>query len=56
MERLHYRSTSLVDLQAEMHERNLLQDAARASRAPGSQRRVRSAPFGLSRLMGRLLG
>lgn len=55
MERLHYRSTSMVDLQAEMHERELLRDARAAhDRVPAPRRR--SAPMGLTLLRRRLLG
>lgn len=55
MERLHFRSTSLVDIQAELHERELLADARRATstRVP---RRPRVTRFGLSQLRRRILG
>ena len=52
MERLHYRSTSLLDIQAELRQSELLRDA-RASRPIETRRRRRSLPFGL-RLLGRL--
>lgn len=52
MERLHYRSTSLVDIQAELHQQELLRDA-RAVRPIEMRRRRRSLPFGL-RVLGRL--
>ncbi len=55
MERLHFRSTSRVDLQAEMHERELLQEA-RAARDRGPAPRRRSVPMGLTLLRRRLLG
>jgi hypothetical protein len=47
MERLHYRSTSLLDIQSE-----LLRDA-RAARPIEMRRRRRSLPFGL-RVLRRL--
>lgn len=49
MERLFYRSTSLIALQAEMRQRDLLRDAElpRFTRRP---ERGRSLPFGLSLL------
>jgi hypothetical protein len=52
MERLHYRSTSLVDIQAELHQQELLRDA-QASRPIETRRRRRSLLFGL-RVLGRL--
>jgi hypothetical protein len=52
MERLHYRSTSLVEIQAELHREELLRDA-RAARPMEMRRRRRSLPFGL-RVLGRL--
>ena len=55
MERLHFRSTSMVDLQAEMHEREHLRDArASHDRVPAPRRR--SARMGLTLLRRRLLG
>jgi hypothetical protein len=39
MERLRYRSTSLVDLQAELHQRDLLAEAERIHRSQPSGRR-----------------
>jgi hypothetical protein len=55
MERLRYRSTSMVDLQAEMHERELLREA-RTSRDRGPVLRRRAAPMGLTLLRRRFLG
>lgn len=52
MERLHYRSTSLVDIQAELHQQELLRDS-RATRATGLRQRRRALPFAL-RLLGRI--
>ena len=52
MERLHYRSTSLVDIQAELHQQELLRDA-RATRPIELRQRRRALPFGL-RLLGRI--
>jgi hypothetical protein len=55
MERLHFRSTSMVDLQAELHERELMREARAAhDRAPSTWRR--SAPMGLTLLRRRILG
>ena len=55
MERLHFRSTSMVDLQAEMHERDLLREAQAADdRAPAPRRR--STRMGLTLLRRRFLG
>lgn len=52
MERLHYRSTSLIDIQAELHQQELLRDS-RATRPMGLRRRRRALPFAL-RLLGRI--
>ena len=52
MERLHYRSTSLLDIQAELHRQELLRDS-RAMRPIEPRQRRRSLPFGL-RLLGRI--
>lgn len=52
MERLHYRSTSLVDIQAELHQQELLRDS-RATRPIEMRQRRRARPFGL-RLLGRI--
>ena len=46
MERLHYRSTSLVDIQAELHQQELLRDS-RATRPMGLRRRRRALPLAL---------
>jgi hypothetical protein len=49
MERLHYRSTSLVDIQAELHQQELLRDP-RAGRPIELRQRRRALPFGLGLL------
>lgn len=54
MERLHYRSTSLIDLQAELHQQDLLREARAAGSAARRHRRPRAMPFGL-RLLGRII-
>jgi hypothetical protein len=56
MERLHYRSTSLVDIQAELHERELLAEARVRGRARSPRPPTRGARFGLSILGRRILG
>lgn len=62
MERLRFRSTSLIDLQAELRETELLREAdllreVRAARSPRARPELRrSIPFGLSRLVQRLAG
>lgn len=56
MERTRFRSTSLVDLQAELHQLDLLRDAERRSSAARSVPRRRSLPFGLSVIRRRLAG
>jgi hypothetical protein len=48
MERLHFRSTSLLDLQAELHQRELLREASASRRVPRPNPTVRKALFGLS--------
>ena len=55
MERLHFRSTSMVDLQAEMHERELLREARAAHDRAAAPRR-RATPMGLTLLRRRFLG
>jgi len=55
MERLHFRSTSMVDIQAELHERELLREARAAHDCAPSPRR-RSAPMGLTLFRRRFLG
>lgn len=52
MERLHYRSTSLVDILAELRQQELLRDS-RATRPIEPRPRSRSLPFGL-RVLARL--
>jgi hypothetical protein len=52
MERLHYRSTSLVDIEAELHQDELLRDS-RATRPMALRRRRRALPVAL-RLLGRI--
>lgn len=56
MERLHYRATSLIDLQAELHERSLLEDASRVARRPVRPPRRRADPLSLSLLRRRIFG
>ena len=48
MERLHFRSTSLLDLQAELHQRELLREASAARRVPRPDPTARTTPFVLS--------
>jgi len=48
MERLHFRSTSLLDLQAELHQRELLREASASRRVPPPNPAVRKARFELS--------
>lgn len=55
MERTAYRSTSLIDLQAELHERELLR-TAHAGRRRASPRRSRALRAGLRAIARRLLG
>lgn len=55
MERLIFRSTSIIDLQAELHERDLLREARRPElRSPLA--RKRGVRYGLTLLGRRLLG
>jgi hypothetical protein len=55
MERLSFRSTSIVDLQAELHERDLLREARRPElRRP--RPRKRGIRHGLTLIGRRLLG
>ncbi|MDQ2690194.1 MAG: hypothetical protein M3Y29_07980 [Chloroflexota bacterium] len=53
MERLHYRSTSLLDLQAELRQQELLREARAAGAAAARHRAPRALPFGLSVLRRR---
>ena len=53
MERFHFRSTSLVDLQAELHERDLLRQAQHDAAAADVSRGRRTAPRLLLGLLGR---
>jgi hypothetical protein len=55
MERLNFRSTSVVDLQAELRERDLLSDSRRAG-PPRGPSRPRAMRFGLRQLTRRILG
>ena len=55
MERMSFRSTSIVDLQAELHERDLLREARRPA-LPRPRQRTRGIRFGLTLLGRRLLG
>lgn len=52
MARLRFRSTSLVDLQAELHEADLLRDVGRTRVDSRPRPRRRAVRFGL-RLIGR---
>jgi hypothetical protein len=52
MERLRYRSTSAVDLMAELHQEELLAEARRVGERRRAPSRWRAMPFGI-RLFGR---
>ncbi len=52
MERLRFRSTSSIDLMAELHQRDLLDEARRIGQRQRAPVRRRAGPFGL-RLFGR---
>jgi hypothetical protein len=52
MERLRFRSTSAVDLMAELHQRDLLDEARRVGQQLRAPVRRRAGPFGL-RIFGR---
>jgi hypothetical protein len=52
MERLRFRSTSAVDLMAELHQRDLLEEARRVGEQQRAPSRRRAIPFGL-RIFGR---
>jgi hypothetical protein len=56
MERLRFRSTSLVDLQAELHQADLLREIRpfEPDRRPTPRRR--GLPFGLTVLVRRITG
>ena len=56
MERRPFRSTSLVDLLAEVHERDLLREANARRRAARVRRVTRTGWPGLSVLRRRILG
>ncbi len=56
MERKHFRSTSLVDIQAELRERDLLREVDARRRAPQPHPLTRSGWAGLSILGRRILG
>ena len=47
MERHRFRSTSLLDLMAELHQRDLLDEARRLGDHRGVPARRRAGPFGL---------
>jgi len=47
MERLHFRSTSVIDLMAELHQRDLLDEARRLDVQQRAPVRRRAGPFGL---------
>jgi hypothetical protein len=55
MERLHFRATSLADIQAELHERDLLRDARARRRAAQANPLGRSGWAGLTILGRRIL-
>ena len=52
MERLRFRSTSAIDLMAELHQRDLLDEARRLDVQESAPVRRRARPFGL-RIFGR---
>ena len=56
MERIHFRSTSLLDIQAELRERDLLREADARKRAPQPHPLGRTGSFGLSLMARRILG
>ncbi len=56
MERLHLRATSLADIQAELHERDLLREAQARRRAVRPHHLARTGWAGLSILRRRILG
>ncbi len=56
MERRHFRSTSLVDIQAELRERELLREVQARHRAPRPHPLARTGWSGLSILGRRILG
>jgi hypothetical protein len=56
MERLHFRATSLSDIQAELRERDLLREARGRWRAPDRHPVSRTGFHGLSILGRRILG
>jgi hypothetical protein len=56
MERPHFRSTSLVDIQAELRERDLLREAGPRRRAPQPHPLSRAGWHGLTILGRRILG
>jgi len=55
MERLHFRATSLADIQAELHERDLLREARARQRARQPDPIGRTGWTGLSILGRRIL-
>lgn len=56
MERTRFRSTSLVDLQVELRQLDLLREAERRSSVRRPRRRRRGLPFGLTLLRRHLAG
>ena len=56
MERLHFRSTSLIDIQAELRQLDLLREAEARRRAPHPDPLSRTGVHGLRILGRRLLG
>ena len=53
MERLRFRSTSMIDLMAELHEAELRAEVRRLELARGAPVRHRARAFGLRRLARR---
>jgi hypothetical protein len=47
MERLRFRSTSAIDLMAELHQADLLAEASRIDVERGASRRRRSVPLAI---------
>jgi hypothetical protein len=56
MERIHFRSTSLIDLMAELRERDLLREARARRRAARPSPLARTGWAGLTILGRRILG
>ena len=56
MERIHFRSTSVLDIQAELRERELLREARARMRARQEHPLGHTGSFGLSLVARRILG